>query len=867
MTACVNKKHTRRVALAISASLVGALSLGAAAPAVAFAENSVETQAVDPGTSFSGGELVYAKDNNGYIYRGDDLMDAEFEYDGKAHYLVPEKFLPDGAEEQVSIDAAKVSYEKRVSGNWTVADPDTFSDIGEYKVVIQWNADETTGGHYSAGRIDIVFHIVGDSLEGTTIFNGALDGITDGTFTYTGEPQEVGFVLDGRRYDLDAAGNYVSPAGVQDFTVEYWDTATNTSLGNTAPTDAGSYTAVLTGTGRYAGSEEQIDFKVGKLNLADATIAISDAAYVTAAPGNSLVPVEAWVNGVKMGTADSTLALKNLVITQKGTSQNNGDSVIKNKDTYTVTVSATKDNPNVTGEKDVKFDVVDTVYTINYNVTGDQDTTVYVVADDKSTWFDFSKITTHPANGPMVTTVYDAEGNVVKNQQSINVIPGTYTVVTDIDGYANEYAAGCTKPLTITVKTRATAVQTKAQLWFRYQGRVYANTLPLTYDGGNFLDDITTLVKLADGTELKAGEDYEVTVTDQNRQPVSEIVNAGKYYVTVTSDEYAIDTAGDSNGGNTLVVDVHPMGVTVMLGSDDMKDFDSKGSFIPYDGSEHSYYFYYLYADGKEVRLLEGAVELDHFNYDDADEVSDDWEDVDAIKGEGDYTASVKVVDPNYAGYNVVTNEIAVKSTNVFSDVPSTHWGAEGIFDAYKLGYMSGYKGTTFFGPADHLSRAQAAVVLYNMGTNRSVDETNDAWNTWHEHGLAFPDAEQWYAVELGWASTLDIVKGYPTGMFGGSDEVTREQFAIMLRNYAAAKGEDVSVDDVDAALADVKDAGTVSDWAREAVAWAVENGVMGAEGYVYADQPIERAQAALMVTRYQPEKLTGSDLLTNGVR
>ena len=39
MTACVNKKHTRRVALAISASLVGALSLGAAAPAVAFAAN------------------------------------------------------------------------------------------------------------------------------------------------------------------------------------------------------------------------------------------------------------------------------------------------------------------------------------------------------------------------------------------------------------------------------------------------------------------------------------------------------------------------------------------------------------------------------------------------------------------------------------------------------------------------------------------------------------------------------------------------------------------------------------------------------------------------------------------------------------
>ena len=220
-------------------------------------------------------------------------------------------------------------------------------------------------------------------------------------------------------------------------------------------------------------------------------------------------------------------------------------------------------------------------------------------------------------------------------------------------------------------------------------------------------------------------------------------------------------------------------------------------------------------------------------------------------------------VQSQYDKYDV----FKVSDQKVFADVENTFWGAQGIFDAVDLGYMSGYKGTTFFGPADHLSRAQAAVVLYNMGTNRSVDETNDAWNTWHEHGLAFPDAEQWYALELGWATQVGVVEGYPDGNYGGADEITREQFAIMLRNYAAAKGEDVSVDDVDAALADVKDADTISDWAREAVAWAVENGVMGAEGYVYADQPIERAQAALMVTRYQPEQLTGSDLLTNGVR
>ena len=48
MTACV-KNHSKRVALAISASLVGVLSLGAAAPAVAFAQDGVEPLAEQTG--------------------------------------------------------------------------------------------------------------------------------------------------------------------------------------------------------------------------------------------------------------------------------------------------------------------------------------------------------------------------------------------------------------------------------------------------------------------------------------------------------------------------------------------------------------------------------------------------------------------------------------------------------------------------------------------------------------------------------------------------------------------------------------------------------------------------------------------------
>ena len=67
MTACVNKKHSRRVAAAVSASLVGALTLGAA-PAVVFAatpEAGVETQSVDPAVAFGKGTLTAADDIDG----------------------------------------------------------------------------------------------------------------------------------------------------------------------------------------------------------------------------------------------------------------------------------------------------------------------------------------------------------------------------------------------------------------------------------------------------------------------------------------------------------------------------------------------------------------------------------------------------------------------------------------------------------------------------------------------------------------------------------------------------------------------------------------------------------------------------------
>ncbi|MDN0070026.1 S-layer homology domain-containing protein [Collinsella ihumii] len=53
-----------------------------------------------------------------------------------------------------------------------------------------------------------------------------------------------------------------------------------------------------------------------------------------------------------------------------------------------------------------------------------------------------------------------------------------------------------------------------------------------------------------------------------------------------------------------------------------------------------------------------------------------------------------------------------------------------------------------------------------------------------------------------------------------------------------------------------MSDADTVSDWAEENVAWAVENGVLGNGGYVAGHSNITRAEVAAMAVNYQPEAL-----------
>lgn len=136
-------------------------------------------------------------------------------------------------------------------------------------------------------------------------------------------------------------------------------------------------------------------------------------------------------------------------------------------------------------------------------------------------------------------------------------------------------------------------------------------------------------------------------------------------------------------------------------------------------------------------------------------------------------------------------------------------------------GLMSGYSGTTLFGPDDALDRGMAATIIYRMATGQTAKTTNNNVNT------KFSDvpAGQWYSAAVAWCAENGVVTGYSgTTLFGPGDPVTREQLATMIARYCM-KVENMPTAGTD--LSRFPDQGSVSDWAREGVAFCAAKAVV----------------------------------------
>ncbi len=194
-----------------------------------------------------------------------------------------------------------------------------------------------------------------------------------------------------------------------------------------------------------------------------------------------------------------------------------------------------------------------------------------------------------------------------------------------------------------------------------------------------------------------------------------------------------------------------------------------------------------------------------------------------------------------------VTPQPDPKPTMDFYDVQDEKaWFYGSVEKAFTKGLMlatgkAPVDGKPWFEPDTNISRAMVATVLYRMAGQPKV-----------EFKATFSDvtnANLWYSTAITWAAQNNVVSGYKDGRFGCDDNITRQDLAIMLRNYAKSAGLDTNVT-VD--FYSFKDGKQVVSYAQSAIAWCVEAKLMSgskkADGtYLMPTANATRAECAKM--------------------
>lgn len=179
-------------------------------------------------------------------------------------------------------------------------------------------------------------------------------------------------------------------------------------------------------------------------------------------------------------------------------------------------------------------------------------------------------------------------------------------------------------------------------------------------------------------------------------------------------------------------------------------------------------------------------------------------------------------------------------NTKQFSDVTGSEWFAGAVAWASSRAVMNGVS-EHVFDPRATMNRAMMTQLLYNFVGADSERVTG-----------AYADVGEnnWYGRSVTWASENGIAYPSDYGTFGALNDLTREDMASMLYNYARKAGYNTYTSGNTAAFADDAE---ISDWARPAVAWAVGTGLLNGTGdnRLSPQGTATRAQVAAIMQRF----------------
>lgn len=364
-------------------------------------------------------------------------------------------------------------------------------------------------------------------------------------------------------------------------------------------------------------------------------------------------------------------------------------------------------------------------------------------------------------------------------------------------------------------------------------------------------DTIKVSFRLIGATQSKNGVD------------IAEGIDDSEYVTWIKTSKYNLDAGSTVYDLFTKVLDKKNLDYVITGGNwvESITAPEAAGGYTlaQYDNGAYSGWMYYVNGIHVQETLDKQVLKnndvviwhyINDYRYEDSQwyggsegskEYWDRWLKAPDTEPAGDNGAggSGSVTDPT--GTEITTGE---DTTSVFNDVPANAWYKQA---AERLAAMGLVKGTAdkIFSPDADVSRGMIVTILgrlYEKGNKLNSGEQKDI----------FKDVASgsYYNEYVLWGQENNIVKGITDDMFAPDADVTREQMAVFLYRYAKLIGYNT---EGRADLSAYKDADKVSDYAKEAMSWAVNEGILQGTGDSNLDpqSTATRAQVVVLLSRF----------------